>query len=89
MEDRSAVAARTPAGATRATIPDETGEVYAARAKAHGPADSEPSEKLVVRWVAFDEAPAMTADGRITDALTVMGVQQLALEPATRGPAGQ
>ena len=43
----------------------------------------EPSEELAVRWLPFDEALAMTADGRITDAMTIMGLQRLALERAT------
>ena len=29
-----------------------------------------------IRWVPFDEALAMTADGRITDAMTIIGLQR-------------
>ncbi len=45
----------------------------------------EPTEELVVRWVPFKEALAMTLDGRITDAMAIMGIQRVAL--ARRGLA--
>ena len=37
------------------------------------------TEELEVRWVPFEEALAMTLDGRITDALSVCGIERLAL----------
>ena len=40
------------------------------------------------RWVPFDAALAMIAMGEITDAMTIMGLQAVALERATRA-AGQ
>ena len=61
------------------------GVIFAARATGHGAASPEPSEELAMRWVAFDEALAMTADGRITDAMSIMGLQRIALERATAG----
>jgi 8-oxo-dGTP pyrophosphatase MutT (NUDIX family) len=64
------------------SISDEAGIVFAARATAHGDASPEPTEELAVRWLPFDEALAMTVDGRITDAMTIMGLQRLALERA-------
>jgi len=64
------------------SISDEAGVVFAARARTHGAPSPEPSEDLATRWVAFDESLAMIADGRITDAMTIMGLQAVALERA-------
>lgn len=64
------------------SISDEAGTIFAARAIAHGVASPEPTEDLAIRWLPFDEALAMTADGRITDAMTIMGLQRIALERA-------
>lgn len=68
------------------SISDEAGLIFAARAVAHGAASPEPSEELAIRWVPFDEALAMTADGRITDAMSILGLQRIALERARAGP---
>ncbi len=68
------------------SVTDESGVVFAARAANHGIASPEPSEDLAIRWLPFDEALAMTIDGRISDAMTIMGIQRLALERATTGP---
>ncbi len=68
------------------SVSDEAGVVFAARAETHGAAAPEPSEDLAIRWVPFDEALAMTTDGRITDAITIMGLQRIALDRATTGP---
>jgi 8-oxo-dGTP pyrophosphatase MutT (NUDIX family) len=64
------------------SVSDETGVVFAARAVATGEAAPEPTERIEVRWVSFDEALAMTLDGRITDAMSIIGIQRLALERA-------
>jgi 8-oxo-dGTP pyrophosphatase MutT (NUDIX family) len=64
------------------SITDETGVVYAARALRHGEPHPDPTEDLATRWLPFDEAMAMIADGRITDALTIMGLQRVALDRA-------
>jgi 8-oxo-dGTP pyrophosphatase MutT (NUDIX family) len=69
------------------SISDEAGVLFAARARSHGVATPEPSEDLAIRWLPFDEAVAMTIDGRITDAMTIMGLQRIALERATSVPA--
>jgi len=72
------------------SISDEAGVLFAARATSHGVATPEPSEDLAIRWLPFDEALAMTIDGRITDAMTIMGLQRIALEraqPTTGSPA--
>ena len=42
------------------------------------------ASSLETRWVAFDEALAMIARGEITDAMTILALQQLALERAAR-----
>jgi hypothetical protein len=64
------------------SISDEAGVLFAARATSHGAASPEPTEELAVRWVPFGEALSMTADGRITDAMSIMGIQRVALERA-------
>jgi len=50
---------------------------------ATGDATPDGTEALDVRWVPFDEVLAMTADGRITDALTVLAIQRVAIERMT------
>lgn len=70
------------------SVSDEAGVVFAARATSHGRAEPEESEELAVRWLPFDDALAMTADGRITDAITIIGLQRLALDRATATPTG-
>jgi 8-oxo-dGTP pyrophosphatase MutT (NUDIX family) len=62
------------------SVSDEAAFLYVARAVATGPAAPEPTEQIEVRWAPFDEALAMTLDGRITDAMSVVGIQRLALE---------
>jgi 8-oxo-dGTP pyrophosphatase MutT (NUDIX family) len=64
------------------SVTDEAGVVYLARGLSHGTAQPEPTEQIEVRWVPFDEALAMTADGRITDAMSLIGIQRVALERA-------
>jgi 8-oxo-dGDP phosphatase len=62
------------------SVSDEAAYLYVAQAVATGPAAPEPTEQIEVRWVPFDEALAMTLDGRITDAMSVVGIQRIALE---------
>ena len=70
------------------SVSDETGVIWAARSLSIGRAAPEPTEQIEVRWVPFDEALAMTLDGRITDAMSVIGIQRVALERAGAGAAG-
>jgi 8-oxo-dGTP pyrophosphatase MutT (NUDIX family) len=70
------------------SVSDETGVIWAARSLSIGRAAPEPTEQIEVRWVPFDEALAMTLDGRITDAMSVIGIQRVALERAGAGTAG-
>ena len=52
-------------------------------------AEPEATEEIESRWLPFDEALAMTLDGRITDAMSVIGLQRVALERlAARGGEG-
>jgi 8-oxo-dGTP pyrophosphatase MutT (NUDIX family) len=66
------------------SISDETGVLFAARARRHGEASPDPTEELTTRWVPFDAAMAMIAMGEITDAMTIMGLQAVALERSIR-----
>ena len=50
------------------SITDELGLLWLATGLSEGEAAPDPTEDLAVRWVPFDEALAMTVDGRITDA---------------------
>ncbi|MEA2519629.1 MAG: hypothetical protein QOF49_1709 [Chloroflexota bacterium] len=68
------------------SVSDEAGVVFAARAVRVGDAAPEPTEDLAVRWVPFDDALAMTTDGRITDAITILGLQRVALDRALQDP---
>ena len=58
--------------------------LYLATGLTHGPSSPEPSEVLEVRWVPFDEALAMTLDGRIADAMSVLAIQRVALRRSGR-----
>jgi len=64
------------------SITDERGVLFVATDLREGAATPEPTESIDVRWVAFDEALAMTLDGRITDGLSVVAIQRVALERA-------
>jgi 8-oxo-dGTP pyrophosphatase MutT (NUDIX family) len=74
------------------SITDEAGVLFAARATGvAGEATPEPTEELEVRWLPFAEALAMARDGRISDAMTILGLQAVALgrlEAAAAGQAG-
>ena len=62
------------------SVTDERAMLFVATDLEHGEAEPEPTESLDVRWVTFDQAVAMTLDGRITDCLSVIAIQRLALE---------
>lgn len=61
------------------SITDERAVLFLATDLTHGDADPEPTEALESRWVPFDEALAMTIDGRITDIISVAAIQRVAL----------
>ncbi len=62
------------------SVTDERAVLYLATGLTQGEATPEPTEAIEVRWVPFDEALAMTFDGRITDAMSVVAIQRVALE---------
>ena len=62
------------------SVTDESAILFVATGLTQGESAPEPTESLEVRWVPFDEALAMTRDGRITDAMSVVAIQRVALE---------
>lgn len=66
------------------SVSDERAILYLATGLTHGDASPEPTEALAIRWVPFEEALAMTVDGRITDAMSVIAIQRVALDRAGR-----
>jgi 8-oxo-dGTP pyrophosphatase MutT (NUDIX family) len=64
------------------SVTDEAGVLFLATGLTLESAAPEATEELEVRWAPFEEALAMTLDGRITDAIAIMGLQHLALERA-------
>ncbi|HEY7590245.1 MAG TPA: NUDIX hydrolase [Candidatus Limnocylindrales bacterium] len=67
------------------SISDEAGVVFLATGLTDGEASPEGTEQLEVARVPFDEALAMTRDGRITDMLSVVGLQRVALDRGRPG----
>jgi 8-oxo-dGTP pyrophosphatase MutT (NUDIX family) len=61
------------------SVTDEEAICYLARDLEPGTAQPEGTEQLQVRWVPFDAALDMVARGEITDALSVLGLQRVAL----------
>jgi 8-oxo-dGTP pyrophosphatase MutT (NUDIX family) len=61
------------------SVTDERGLLFLATGLTQDAADPDPTEDLAVRWVPFAEALAMTIDGRITDAISMIGIQRVAL----------
>ena len=67
---------------TSNSLMDEAGVLYVATGLVPGDAAPDPTEELDQRWVALTEALQMIEQGEITDALTIIGLQRLALERA-------
>ena len=61
------------------SVSDELAVLFVATGLSHGDATPDGTEELVVRWLPFAEVLAMTLDGRITDAMTVVAVERFAL----------
>lgn len=61
------------------SVSDEEAVVYLALGLRQGRAEPEGTEQLEVQWVPFAEAVGMVERGEITDALSVMGIQRVAL----------
>lgn len=64
------------------SVSDEVAVLFLATGLTAGTATPDGTEALDVQWLPFDEVLAMTLDGRITDALTVLAVQRAALDRA-------
>ncbi len=62
------------------SVSDEVAVLYLATGLIHGDAEPEPTEALAIRWVPFEDALAMTFDGRISDAMSVVAIQRVALD---------
>lgn len=65
------------------SVTDEQAVLFIASGLRHGEATPEPTESIALRWVPFEEALAMTLDGRITDAMSVVAIQRVALDRAS------
>jgi 8-oxo-dGTP pyrophosphatase MutT (NUDIX family) len=61
------------------SVGDEEAFCYLATGLKTGEACPEGTEQLQVRWVPFADALAMTARGEITDALSLLSLQRVAL----------
>ncbi len=62
------------------SVTDEAAVAYLATDLEQGEAQPEGSEELTVKWLPFEEVMEMIRAGEITDALTVLPLQTLALE---------
>ena len=63
------------------SVTDEAATLFLATDLVHGPTALESTETdLTLEWVPFSEVMAMVIDGRITDALSVIALQRVALE---------
>jgi len=65
------------------SVTDELAIFFVATDLQGGTASPEGTEELQARWVPFDEALAMTLDGRISDALSILAIQREALTRRT------
>ena len=61
------------------SVSDELAVLFVAWGLSHGDATPDGTEQLSIRWLPFAEVLAMTLDGRITDAMTVVAVERMAL----------
>jgi 8-oxo-dGTP pyrophosphatase MutT (NUDIX family) len=61
------------------SVTDEEAICFLATDLEAGVAQPEGTEQLQLRWVPFEQALRMTCDGQITDALSVLGLQRVAL----------
>lgn len=61
------------------SVSDEDAYVYLATGLQAGAASPEPTEQLRTRWVPFEEVLEMCFAGEITDSMSVLGLQRVAL----------
>jgi 8-oxo-dGTP pyrophosphatase MutT (NUDIX family) len=59
------------------SVTDELGTIFLATDLAPGDPSPDGTEQLRVRWVGFDEALAMIDDGRITDLMSIAGLERV------------
>ena len=71
------------------SVSDELAILFVATGLTHGVAAPDGTEDLEVRWLPFADVLTMTLGGRITDAMTVITVERLALQRAREVPRGQ
>jgi 8-oxo-dGTP pyrophosphatase MutT (NUDIX family) len=62
------------------SVTDEEAVVFTVTGLHAGDARPEPTEQLDIRAVPFDEVLDMVLDGRITDGISVIAIQRLAIE---------
>lgn len=72
---------------TSNSVMDEAGVLYVATGLVAGSPQPDETEELDVRWVDLAEALAMVGRDEITDALTVIALQRIALERLAAGGA--
>ena len=65
------------------SVSDEITIMFVATDLEAGEASPEGTEQIQMRWVPFDETMAMVRRGEIRDAMTILALQQLALERAS------
>jgi 8-oxo-dGTP pyrophosphatase MutT (NUDIX family) len=70
------------------SVTDEWAVLYLATDLRLGEAHPDPTEALHLRWVPFEDAVAMTVDGRITDVMSVVAIQRVALLRAAASGTG-
>ncbi len=70
------------------SVTDELAVLFLATGLTHGAATPEGTEDLEIRWLPFEDVLAMTLDGSISDAMTVLAVERVALFRA-RAALGQ
>jgi ADP-ribose pyrophosphatase len=68
------------------SVSDEAAVLFLATGLTNGTPTPEGTEVLTSAWVPLADALAMTLDGRITDALSVVGIQRLALARVVAAP---
>lgn len=61
------------------SVSDELAVIYLATGLTAGEASPDGTEVLALRWLPFEEVLEMTLDGRITDGMTIIAIERLAL----------
>jgi ADP-ribose pyrophosphatase len=61
------------------SVTDELAVLFVARGLTHGEATPDVTEQLEICWLPFEDVLAKTLDGSISDAMTVIAVERVAL----------